>query len=280
MAIIILYLGLLTILGMEIPIVGDYLVLGLKYIIQFLNWSVVKIDQLPYSLTQNIRFSVADTWLIYLAIVFIVLLISYRKFKFFMFSALSIIIFLMSFIWRDYKDLKQHQLIIYNIPQNTSINFIDGTDNILVSDIKLLQNRSKLLFHVQNNWINKGVNNEKVVPFSHLDKKHQLSNLYRISNINLFTKKNYFQYYYYKLAIIDNKTKIAPAKEKLAVDALLISKNTSYSLEEILQAYHPKEIIIDASNSTYVANKLSEEAKTLNIKCYNIIKEDAFVRTI
>ena len=61
-----------------------------------------------------------------------------------------------------------------------------------------------MLFHVQNNWINKGVDNEKVVPLSHLNKKHQLSNIYRVDNPNLFTKRNYFQFYDYKIAVIDN----------------------------------------------------------------------------
>ena len=33
------------------------------------------------------------------------------------------------------------------------INFIDGKDNILLSDIKLYNNKSKLLYHVKNNTI-------------------------------------------------------------------------------------------------------------------------------
>lgn len=280
MAIIILYLGLVTLSCISIPFISDYLVLGLKYTIQFLNWSVIQIDQLPYSLTQNIRFSVTDTWLIYLLIIFIILLIAYRKFKYLAGAALCSFVFLISINWRNYNDLKQHQLIIYNIPQNTALNFIDGRDNILISDIKLVQNRSKLLFHVQNNWINKGVKNEKVVPLSHLVKRHQISNIYRISNPNLFSKRNYFQFYGYKIALIDNNFKISNTAKKLKIDALIITKNPRYSLTEILINFNPTEIIIDASNSKYVASKLKEEAITLGLNYYDIASDGAFVKTI
>jgi competence protein ComEC len=280
MAIVILYLGLLTLSCLQIPFIGDYLVLGLKYSIRFLNWSVIQIDQLPYSLTQNIRFSVSDTWLVYIVIIFIILLIAYRRFNYFFISAFCAIAFLITVSWRSYADLEQHHLIIYNIPQNTTINFIDGRDNILVSDIKLVQNRSKLLFHVQNNWINKGVNNEKVVPLSHLVKQHQLSNIFKIDNPNLFSKRNYFQFYDYKIAIIDNKVQLNSVNQKLMIDALIISRNTNYSLAEMLEVFTPKEIIIDASNSHYIADKLKEEALKLSVKCYDIAKNGAYIKSI
>jgi len=280
MAILILYLGITTLALISIPFVGDYLVLALKYTIRFLNWSVIQIDQLPYSLTQNIRFSISDTWLVYLIIVSLILLIAYRKFKSFLIAAICSVFFLTSVSWRNYKDLKQHQLIIYNIPQHTALNFIDGTDNILISDIKLMQNRSKLLFHMQNNWINKGVENEKVVQLSHLIKQHQLSNIYKIDNPNLFSKRNYFQFYDYKIALIDNQYQTKKTKTALQIDLLIITKNPRTSLTELVENYQPKLIVIDASNSKYVANKTKEEALTLHIKCIDIATDGAFIKTI
>ncbi len=177
LALAILSLGIVTLCFAFIPVIGDYLALGLNYLIKFLNYSVNLINELPYSLTENIRFSVIDAWLIYLAIVFLISLIAYRKFKFLLVACLLLIFFLGNNSWVNYNSLKQQKIIIYNIPQYSAINFIDGDDNILVSDIKLTENRSKLMFHVQNNWINNGVENEKLVRLDHLLKKHQLSNI-------------------------------------------------------------------------------------------------------
>ena len=131
LAVLILYLGIVT-LGLSfIPIVGDYLALGLKYVILFLNYAVNFIDSLPYSLSQNIRFGVLETWFVYLFITFIIALIAYRKFKYLLVATSFLILFLAASLWRSYNELDQRKLIIYNIPQHTTVNFIDGEDNIL-----------------------------------------------------------------------------------------------------------------------------------------------------
>lgn len=276
LALAILSLGIATLCFAFIPVIGDYLALGLNYLIKFLNYSVNLIDGLPYSLTENIRFSILDAWLLYLTIIFLIALIAYRKFKFLLSSCLLLIVFLGNNGWINYNSLKQQKIIIYNIPQYATVNFIDGDDNILVSDIKLTENRSKLMFHVQNNWINNGVKNEKIVRLDHLLKKHQLSNIYRIDNKNLFNKRNYFQFYNYKIAIIDNNFNTFPTNKKLKIDLLILTKNTQLSIEEVSKLFDFNELIIDGSNSNYNSERLNQEAKLLSLKTWDITKNGAF----
>ena len=280
LAIGILYLGIVTLFFASVPIVGEYLALTLNYIIKFLNESVYIIDALPYSLSENIRFSVTDTWLLYLFIICMICLIAYRKFKYIAMGSGFIILFLCSTFLLNYTDLEQRSIIIYNIPKFSAINFIDGKDNILLSDIKLTQNRSKLMFHVQNNWINNGVSNEKVVLLDHLHKKHSLSNIYRISNDNLFSKRNYFQFYASKIAIINNTYQLNKQEDKLAIDLLLITKNTKLTITELLTQFTPQQIVIDASNSTYTSQRFKQEAAALNIACWSVLLDGAFVQDI
>lgn len=280
LAVGILYLGIVTLFFSSIPIVGEYLAILLNYIIKFLNQSVYFIDVLPYSLSENIRFSLTDTWLLYLFIICMICLIAYRKFKYIAMGSVVISIFLCSTFFLNYTDLEQRSIIIYNIPKFSAINFIDGKDNILLSDIKLTENRSKLMFHLKNNWINNGVNNEKVVRLDHLLKKHSISNLYRIANNNLFTKRNYFQFYSSKIAIINNAYQLRQQENKLAVDLLLITKNTKLTITELLTQFTPQQIVIDASNSTYTSQRLKDEAKEINIKCWSVLLDGAFIQDI
>ena len=279
-AILILYLGLVSLLFSFIPLVGDYLAVALKYVVQFLNYSVSFIDKLPFSLTKDIRFDVMDAWLIYLVIASLILLIAYRKFRFVILSSSFLILFLLSSCWLRYTTLEQKMLVIYNIPQNSAINFIDGKDNILVSDIKVTENKSKLLFNVQNNWIDKGVEKEKVVPLDHLIKRNQLSNIYRIDNKNLFTKRNYFQFFNCKIAIIDNQFRVENNSKKIKIDLLILTKNTKLSIEKLISIFDVKEIVIDASNSTYNSERLEQEAKDLKIKCWSVLKDGAYQKNI
>lgn len=280
MALGILCLGLTVLCLAYVPVVGDFLALLLNYLVEFLNYSVTLIDQLPYSLSENIKFNITDAWLIYFTISAAILLIAYRKFKYMLFACTTLILFLLLNLNFRLNVEQQKKLIIYNIPQNSAINFIDGDDNILVSDIKLTNNRSKMLFHTQNNWINNGVKNEKVVRLDHLIKKHQLSNLYRISNTNLFNKRNYFQFYNYKMIVIDNQTVLPKTSKNINLDLAVITKNSSLTINEIAAKFNPKQIVIDASNSTYKREKWISENIGNGIEIWDIAKNGAFTLTL
>ena len=164
--------------------------------------------------------------------------------------------------------------MVYNIPKHTAINFIDGNDNILVSDIML--SKDKLKFHVENNWIDKGIEAEKVVNLETLKKEHLISNLYKIDNRNLFTKRNYFQYYQYKLAVIDKNFNAFIPKQKMNVDFIIWTQNCKIPLTKLVAMYQFKKLIIDSSNSTYINNKLVDEAKKLNLDCWSVENNGAF----
>lgn len=276
LALTILCLGIATLCFSFIPIIGDYLSIGLSYLVKALNFSVGYIDQLPYSLSENIKFTIMDTWLIYLSIACVIMLVAYRKFKFLLIGSLALIIFLVLNIVFLFNTNQQHKLIVYNIPQYSAINFIDGTDNILVSDIKLTKNRSKMLFHTQNNWINNGAENEKVVRLDHLIKKHQLSNIMRIDNLNLFTKRNYFQFYNHTIAIVDRNFKFRSVKQKLDCDILILTKNSQISIPELTEMFNSKFIVIDASNSTYNRERWTKELAGSKIDFWDVVENGAF----
>jgi competence protein ComEC len=276
LALFILILGLTTLAFSFIPQIAIYLGLGLKWVVFSLNWSVTTIDKLPFSVTNQIKFTITDTILIYLIITSIILLIAYRKFyNFLMFSFLTIGLLSLT-AYDKYHLLNQRKFIVYNIPKHTAINFIDGDDNILVTDEKLHKTKNKLMFHVQNNWIDKGVETEKIVNIEQLKKTHLLSNIYKIDNRHLFTKNNYFQFYNKQVVIVDNN--IIPFKptNKIQVDYLIWTKNCRLTLNQVNTMFHFKFLIIDSSNSNYTNTKLVNEAKQLNLESWSVAEQGAF----
>ena len=133
-----------------------------------------------------------------------------------------------------------------------------------------------MLFHTQNNWINSGVNNEKIVRLDHLIKKHQLSNIYRIDNPNLFSKKNYFQFYDKKIAIIDNQYKIESSAKQIQCDLLIITKNANVELKKLTQSIAAKLVVIDASNSTNNRERWIDELILEKIPYWDVVEKGAF----
>lgn len=273
-ALFILILGLITLAFSFVPILNVYLGIGLKWLVFVLNWTVTYIDQLPFAVTDNIKFTFANVLTVYCIIACIILLIAYRKFRYFLGFSLFTLFLLLSIAFDKYQLLHQKKFIVYNIPKHTAINFIDADDNILVSDIMLSKN--KLKFHVENNWVDKGIKSEKVVNLEQLKKEHLVSNIYKIDNKNLFTKRNYFQYYSYKIGIIDkNFTPFIPTK-KITVDVLIWTQNCKTPLEKITKLYDFNLLIIDSSNSTYVNDKLITACGLLKLECWSVLNDGAF----
>lgn len=277
LAVIILYLGISSLLLSTIPYISDVFFVLLSKSIWALNKCITIIDSWVYAITENIRFEITDVILTYLIIAFTICLVAYRKFKWLLLSSVCSILFLVNLTISELSINKQKLITIYNIPSSTAINFIDGEDNILVSDLKLRNNRSKMLFHVKNNWINKGVENEKIVDLEKLKRKHLLSNIYKIDNKNLFTKRNYFQYYNTTIAIIDDQFKLPTDNVNITVDLLIWSKNAKLKLKEVLSQISCKQLIIDSSNSTFTTNKIQKIASEMNIEFWSVNEQGAFI---
>ena len=267
LAIAILYLGLATLCLSFIPLIGEYFAIALNYMVKFLNHIVHFIDNLPYSLSRNIRFNTFDTWMVYLTISSLIMLIANRKFRFLFSGSVFFIAFMISRIWFNYHISDQKKIIIYNIPKHTTINFIDPEKNILIADNELIKDRGKLLFHVQNNWINNGVNTEKMISLTKLsDCRTHYDHLY----INHY----YIQFYNYRIAIVNEKLEAHKVKQRLYVDLLIVTKNTKLSIEELLTLFDAKMIVIDASNPFYSSKKIMQ--KTIGVKCWPVIKKGAY----
>ncbi len=280
LAILILYLGIITLIVSPIAIVGNFLGKVLNIIILGLNEAVIFIDKIPYSLTQNIKFNLLDNYLTYLAIILIILTIHYKNLKYFIIG-LSCLVIMFSFRLKDkIIQVNQKYLTVYNIPGHSAINLIEGSDNVLFSDIKLMDNKSKLMFHVQNNWIQKGVESEKIVTLNKLTDRNQLSILYITDNKNLFVKRNYLQFFDERMAIIPPDFQLKNIEKPLSLDLLIITKNPKFSIQEIIQTFNPKEIILDASNSNYISKKFKTEANALNIKCWSVLIDGAYIKHI
>lgn len=280
LALIILYLGLTLFITSAIPFIGKFIGTVLAYTISFLNDSISSLNELPFSVTENIRFTLLNTILVYAVISLLIVLISTRKLKYLIYCQLIIVAFLIDIGLTNYKQTKQKKILVYNIPNYSALNFIDGNDNILLSDIKLYSNKSKMMYHLKNNWIEKGVQNEKIVDLNKLKKAHLVSNIYRISNENLFTKLNYLQYYNTKVAIVDHLFKCKEVKQSLDIDVLIWSKNNNTSLKEILKIFNVKTLIIDSSNSNYTSNRLKKEAEENGIKSWSVLTEGAYSQNI
>lgn len=275
LAFLILYFGLLTLSFSFIPVLSDYLALFLKWMIQFMNNIVLLIDQLPYALSENIRFSIMDTWIIYLSIISIAFLITYKKFNYFVISTILLITFFSSSLWTAFNHLNQREIIVYHIPQHSAINFIEGKENLLLTNDQLIKNRSKLLFHVQNNWINHDLKKESIISLSRINDKE----IPLCWNKIMFEQQNYLQFYQLRIAILDDQFQFKKVNKKLDIDLLILTKN-AVNLTKVLDMFNVKQLVIDSSHSLYQSKKIKKEATQLKINCWSVLIDGVFIKKL
>ncbi|MCB0400679.1 MAG: ComEC/Rec2 family competence protein [Flavobacteriales bacterium] len=276
LATVILCFGIATICLHAIPVLGPISGQGLQFLIKLLNETVQTIDRLPYAVSNQIRFTATDTWLIYLAIGSMLLLIAYRKFRYFFMGCTALLIFLASHFFYLIQRNQQKTIMVYHIPGYSALNFIDGTDNVLFSDLELTTNRSKLLFHTENNWIHQGVAQEKFLQLSHLTGKHRLSNLIRIDNPHLFLKRNYLQFYDYRVVIIDPAFQAREIRHKMVCDLIIITKNAPIDAEALMSMFTTPYVVIDASNSNYHRERWKKTMESQDAVLWDVAEKGAF----
>lgn len=277
LATLIIHTGILMFALSPFPLLAKYAALVTDKLLFALNYSVTYFENLPYSIIEGIYISVAETILIYLTIIFITLYLSQKHIRY-LFATLFCIIFLLTYnTYEKSRQKNQKLFIVYNIPGISAFNFIDGSDNILFTDMKLLNDEKKLTFHLKNNWIKAGLDKEKVISVRELNKPINLKTLFIINNTRLFVRQNFISFYNTRIFYLNdtNLLKNTPVK-KIDVDYVILSKNVRTKLNEITKRINFKEIIIDSSNSNYQTQKWLNEAAELGITIFSVKDKGAF----
>ena len=102
--------------------------------------------------------------------------------------------------------------------------------------------------------------------------------------ISLYSAQNdhqpIWQFYGKKMLCIDTNYEYQKNDTKIKIDFLIISKNTSLKMAELIQCIQPGLVIFDASNMLWKISKWKRECEALNLRCYSIPEQGAFVYNI
>ncbi len=277
-AFIILLTGLTTLLSYFIhPLLFHYLGEGLYWIINITNRIIFFIQQLPYATVKQIYFTETMAVLAYISMILLVIGVAARKYWSIIFALSGVLAILVLSVWHDIEVRQQKQFIVYAVPPYSAYNFIDASDNILITDNRFYNRSKNVDFTLKNNWIALGVEKEKVVPFEKLNTRYLLSNIFRVSNVNVYINGKFFYFYGKRIAVIDNEIQLPDSINRpVVVDYLILAKNTPVPLSKIMRLFVPKLIIIDSSSGRYKINRWIKFLQSKHIPYYNVQEKGAF----
>lgn len=248
----ILSLGLLCFaVGLIFPALLIYPAWLLEKIIQGTNWGVMAIEQLPLSVLKGVYFSREETLLLYGAILFLLMLLYYRRFKYVYMLSTCILLTLALRVLHITQEYQKTSITFYQVPKESRMDLNSGRTNFHLGN-----NDPQAMYHILPNQVYRGV------------KTNFVSDSIAAAQLAVRPWKNMLLMVWKGKKIVmvrepfDAQSKFT---EKLEVDVVVICNNALSTLALLDQYFHYQKLIIDSSNSNYKATKLAQEAEELNI---------------
>lgn len=252
-AILILVTSILTIAFSFISPLANLLGSLLEVFLKILNYGVFTFEQFPQSIINGIYINTLQCWLLMLTIGFFLLFIYFRRLKV-MIVAFGFALSFSISQWFHYEnDIKSKQFVVYSILGHHGMEWISNGRSKFIGDSALIADFERMRFHVFPNRLYSGV---KEVELYFLDKGEN------VKMVAIDGKS---------IGIINHPVKSWPEGAKL--DYLIVANNSIRSFAEV-QSISFKKLILDGSNSRYLANRICEQGGDI---VYSVLHEGAFV---
>lgn len=252
--------GLLMICISFIPVVANAIGVLLSYAIKLLNGVVLLTEGLPGSLIEGVYLTTFQCYLLFGLVITFIMLFRLRKFA--LIYASFVLTCLFSVIdWNHWRSIQKPQMIVYNVRGHTAVDIIDKGSIYNFSDSVLIERPELADFQTKGNRIATSVNEIVNGDEYALTCNFSGGRLIQWDDVVMLqiTERQFRQ------------------MEKLSVDYLVISNNALQNLEKVAGMIDARCMIIDSSNSIYVADNLMKEAACLNYPVHSVLHKGAFV---
>jgi len=244
-----------------IPPVTALIGKSVSWLIWMMNTYIERIEMLPFSLWDGLQISIPQSILLLIVVTGLGLWLmeksrtglKYALAALFGFVALRTV----SFIQAN----DRQQLIVYNIPQKTAIDLIDGRKYLFIGDPGLLANDFVRNFHMKPSRIL-----HRLEPAINFDNYGQQENLLSYNNK--------------KILSINETRYFCPLKAKIPVDLLLVSGNPKLYFNKLAETFLIKLAVFDGSCPAWKVNYWKKDCDSLHIPYHDVSEKGAFVMNL
>ena len=252
--------GIFLFVVSAIPVLSTLVAWLINRLLLFLNFSVDWVEGLPYSLTLGISISVIETLLIYSIILLFIVGIMNRV-KGAVQMALCFAIAFMGVQLKEQYDTKQQAyFIVYDVPKQRAIDFVEGNNNYFIATDDLQNNQNKMRFHIMHYRWERRVRQSTLIPDFFQEN-------------NYFKNGIYIQFFDQKILLWDENFVKPDNTSIIELDYIIVSEKAKLNLENI----NCKQVIIDSSVSKYKWEQIKKECHKYDIPFYNVNTQGAFL---
>jgi hypothetical protein len=179
-----------------------------------------------------------------------------------------IITFLITDFLNQYNRHDQKELIIYNIPNSSVINYIEGENNLLFYNGKK-KTLNEIRRYTKEFWLSKGFRSHTAYKLPESKRRIERAVLLHTNFIKINGKK---------IGYICDKDLLETLEPttKLELDYLILAENVRVSIQEVRKYFDFEMVILDSSNSYYRREALASELKKEGIDYHSVQEDGAF----
>jgi competence protein ComEC len=257
----VLIVGLVLLAVSAVPVVAGFLGMVLGWIVQVMNGFVFGVENLPFSKIDNVYITPWQFASLTAMLLCLVRLLETRKMSWLVTACFAAVGFavLQGMYVREQVD--QQRVTVYKVSGYTAVDLMNEGTVFSWADTTLIQDRSKVKFHLAPNRIIYGVQ----------EWPHQPpTKEWKGCTLMVWHGKSILR--------ISGREFSLPSA--LQVDYLILSHNAVRDLSAVWSKVTAKQIIIDSSNKFYLYSRLLQQAKERDQPVYSVWHDGAFDRSI
>jgi competence protein ComEC len=251
---LVIYLAMGLLMVSFIPYLSLAVAFLLKWSLWLLNFLIVWIQHLPYSLS-HISIDLHQMIVLIIAIICISTYLFTRRFAPLIVGLFAFLLVCLFNLQVNYQTLTSKRMIVFAGMKNTHVNFIDRNKNyVITTDTTELERIAKSF------WQNKKLDNPK-----YLEKSNWYS--------------NGFVYFQGARICILNKefAKMQTTSDALELDYLIIGDGIKPKIEQVLKNFHPRKIIVDKTISKWYSQSIKDACRSHSIAYYSVAEKGAYM---
>jgi competence protein ComEC len=240
-----------------IPVIAKLLGYLIEHGILVLNTFVEHFNQLSFVVWPSIQISIVQACVLYISIAGFGWWLINKNTKGLLIGLTTllaaIVIRSIDFIHRN----QQQKLVVYNVPNHTAIDLIEGRNYFFYGDSVLIEDGFLRNFHIKPSRI-----------------LHRITPTEKVNNFVL--SKNLIQCNGKNILIVNSGITSTISTKKIKVDAIILTKNPKIYLAKLAEQFDCTQYIFDSSNPFWKVNYWKKDADSLGLKYHSTATQGAF----
>lgn len=253
----ILYGELFLLLVHKLIFVNEFTGKMIAFLIHQLNQLIENTHRLPFAVTGNISFNLAQVLLLYVVLIGFTAWINTKK-PMALIAALSA--FMGIYCIRAISVMaqkQQHKLVVYNIPRMQAMDIIEGRNFLFRGSPQLQDKTSMANYHLAPARL-----------FFGISQPDQLKHTQVAGNIIAGARKT--------VLVVDGPLTGSLPAEKIPVDIIILSGNPRLHLSQLTQRFICAQYVFDSSNPLWKIQYWKKDADSLHLRHHTISEQGAF----